>query len=185
MAISRQEVREHFPSLTSHINDSAIDALISTAEECRFSGGETVIQDNSPLDKLFFILDGYLSSYIERNGEKLELGEIAPGDFAGEVSLFGNCPTTATVVAKTDCQLLTLSKTGLEQLQTSNPQLVSRLLRIISGTLASRLLTTDKLLYQRLVGESPREMHPGDTSSFIAWCTGLYKRMHGRQEMSQ
>lgn len=185
MAISHQEVRDRFPSLTSHIPNSAIDALIASAKEREFSAGETVIQDNSPLDKLFFILEGQLSSYIERNGEKVVLGEIIPGDIAGEVSLFGNCPTTAMVSAKTDCRLLTLDKPALDKLQTSQPVLVSRLLRNISDTLASRLLTTDKLLYQRFVGEKSPQMQAVDTSSFLAWCTSMYKRMHGRQEMKQ
>ncbi|MCK4816625.1 cyclic nucleotide-binding domain-containing protein, partial [bacterium] len=149
MAVSILDFREQFPSLTNHIDNSSIDALISVVKECAFSEGDTVIQDNTSSDKLFFILNGYLSSFIEINGEKIKLGEISPGDIAGEVSMFGNCPTTSTVMAKTDCTLFTLSKADLDQLQTTAPEFVGQLLRTTTSTLASRLLGSDKLLYQR------------------------------------
>ena len=183
MSTSNQEFRECFPSLITNINDSSVDALISIAEECVFSVGDTVIQDNSPSDKLFFILDGNLSSFIEKKGEKIELGEISPGDIAGEVSMFGNCPTTSTVIAKTDCTLLTLSKADLNQLQITAPEFVSQLLRTTSSTLASRLLRSDKLLYQHFADKGGRDNKSHGTPSLHEWCAAMYQHMHGHKEM--
>ena len=181
MTSSLQGFRKRFPTLTTHIDDTAIHALLSAAEECEFSIGDIVIHDNSPSDKLFFIMEGDLGSYIDRNGEKIELGEMKAGDIAGEVSMFGNCPTTATVGAKSDCTLLTISKTDLKRLQTSAPELVSQLLRRLSAILAARLLASDQLLYQQFAEKVDIESE--DTASFIRWCTTMYQRMHNHQEM--
>ena len=148
-----QYFEERFPSLTAHIDNTAIDALLSIAEECEFSAGDTIIEDNSPSDKLLFILDGTLSSFIEKNGKRIELGEINSGDVAGEISMFGACPTTASVVAKTNCKLLSISKSDLNQLKTTAPSFVGQLLKSISHTIARRLLIADKLLYQRFTND--------------------------------
>jgi CRP-like cAMP-binding protein len=182
MSTSNQEFRECFPSLTTNINDSSIDALISIAEECVFSEGDIVVQDDSPSDKLFFVLSGILSSYIEKNGEKIELREMTAGDTAGEIPMFGNCPTTATVIAKTDCRLLAINRADLDQLRTTAPSFVSRLLRTISYTLADRLLKSDKLLYQRFAINEDQDLESHGTSSLTIWCTNMYKQLHGRQE---
>jgi CRP/FNR family transcriptional regulator len=183
MPTSNQEFRERFLSLTKNIPDSSVDELISIAKECVFSAGDTVIQDNSPSNKLFFILDGNLVSFIERNGNKIELGEMKPGGIAGEVSMFGDCPSTATLMAKTDCRLLALGKEDLNQLQESTPELISQLLRTISNTLASKMLASDKLLYQRISGKEENDTGYNDIPSFIAWCTTMYQRIHGHKEV--
>lgn len=181
MLTSYQEFIEKFPDLSSHISNVEIDTVLSTLEESNLTAGEIIIHDNSHLETLFFILDGKLSSYIERNGNKIELGELKPGDIAGEVSLFGNCPTTASVITISDCRILKLHKADLDKLQQSSPEFVSRLLRKTSQLLASRLLTSDKLLYQYLAIETE---HPGEGhTSFIDWCTTLYQRMHRHSEM--
>ena len=70
MAVSNLDFRKLFPSLTDHVDDSTVGALLSAMEEYTYSIGDTVIQDNVSSDKLFFILKGNLSSHIEKNGEK-------------------------------------------------------------------------------------------------------------------
>lgn len=182
MAVSILEFRKLFPSLTDNVDDSTVGALLSAMEEYAYSEGDTVIQDNMSSDKLFFILEGDLSSHIEKNGERIKLGEIKPGDIIGEVSLFGNCPTTSTVMAKTDCTLITLSKADLNQLQTTAPEFVSQLLRTITSTLASRLLKSDKLLYQRFADKGNLDKKSHITPPLHEWCATMYQRMHGHQE---
>jgi CRP-like cAMP-binding protein len=178
MAISILEFKELFPYLTSHVGDSAVDSLISVAGEHAYSTGDIVIQDNTSPDKLFFILSGDLSSFIEINGREIELGNLKPGDIAGEVSMFGNCPTTSTVMAKTDCTMLALSKTSLNQLQATAPEFVSQLLRTITSTLASRLLKSDKLLYQRFADKGNLDNKSHITPPLHEWCATMYQRIH-------
>jgi CRP-like cAMP-binding protein len=178
---SYQEFSEKFPELSAHISAAEINTLLSTLEESHLAAGEIIIHDNSSSDTLFFIVDGKLSSYIEVNGKKIELGELNPGDIAGEVSLFGNCPTTASVITIANSRILKLHKADLEKLQEISPEFLSHLLRTISKILATRLLTSDKLLYQFLSIESEQ---PGiGHTSFIEWCTELYQRIHRHPEM--
>lgn len=183
MAVSNMEFRERFPYLVTHIDDSSVSSLISVADERTFSVGDIVIRDNTLSDKLFFMLEGSLNSFIEKDGEIINLGEINPGEIAGEISMFGECPTTATVIAKTDCRLLTLDKVNLNRLQDSAPEFVSQLLRVIFKTLANRLIISDKLLYQHLSGEGEQSEEYRNIPALVAWCTKVYQCMHGRQEL--
>lgn len=183
MSTSNQEFRNHFPSLATHLNDSSIDAFLAIAEEALFSTGDTVIQDNSLNDKLFLVFEGELESFIEKDGGIIELGELKPGDIAGEISMFANCPTTATVVAKTDCKLLYIRKSDLSALKTNAPSFVNQLLRNASYTLASRLLTSDNLLYQHFSDKGIREKKSQGTPSLHEWCAVMYQHMHGHKEI--
>jgi len=181
MLTSSQEFIEKFPALSVHTPQAEIDTLLCSLEESYLTAGEIIIHDNSVSETLYFILNGKLSSYIERNGEKIDLGVLNPGDIAGEVSFFGNCNTTASVITIADCRILKLHKTDLVKLQEITPEFLSRLLRTISNILATRLLTSDKLLYQYLSIESEQ---PGSShTSFIDWCTELYQRIHHHPEM--
>jgi CRP-like cAMP-binding protein len=182
MLTSSQEFIEKFPALSVHIPQAEIDTLLCSLEESYLTAGEIIIHDNSVSETLYFILNGKLSSYIERKGEKIDLGVLNPGDIAGEVSFFGNCHTTASVITISDCILLKLHKTDLARLQDISPEFISRLFQTTSKILAARLITSDKLLYQYLAIKA--EQTDREKPSFIEWCTTLYQRMHHHPGMS-
>ena len=155
-SITVKKVRECFSFLSPNINTSNIESLIAIADLRSYPEGAIVIKDNVVSQKLFFLLEGSLSATIEKNGKQILLGDTLPGGFIGEVSFFGNCLTTATVTAKTDSKMLVLGKEELKQLQVIAPELVSRLLRVVSKTLTRRLLNADNLLCRELVNENSK-----------------------------
>ena len=57
----------------------------------------------------------------------------------GEVSLLLNKPHSATVIAKTDVELLLLTRSTLENLKRNNPPAALRLFEILAFTLARHL----------------------------------------------
>ena len=177
ISISADEVRECFPSLTSHLDTSTIETFITIARTRSYPKNSIIIQDNSTSQKLYFLLKGSLNTSINKNGKKIRLNETRPGDFIGEVSMFGNCPTTATVTASTDSEMLVIDREELNRLQVLAPDFVNRLLREISKTLTKRLLNTDKLLCKGFINTPDNSTTPAH-----AWYTSLYQRMHGHIE---
>merc|ERR1712187_150885 len=92
-------------------------------------GGETIIKQDTPGDELYILEEGECiveKVYIPGTPSK-KVNEYKSGDYFGELALLHNEPRAATVIAKTDCRLLTLKRKTfktllgpLEQILTKN-----------------------------------------------------------------
>lgn len=83
---------------------------------------------NSPAD-MFILLQGSAGSYknYKENGEKL-LETFESGSFFGQMSLFLNRPSDATVVALTDCIALSLNSRNIHEFFSSQPAMTFKLI---------------------------------------------------------
>lgn len=70
-------------------------------------------------DAMYFIVSGRVD--VELEGGMIEL---KGGDFFGEISLIEHGPRTATVIAKTSCQLLALRVGDFHELMENNPDIL-------------------------------------------------------------
>src|SRR5262245_37687752 len=90
--------------------------------------GTVVTQMGAPGDSFFVIIDGTVAVRTPvGTGSQLQ-----PGDFFGEMSLLDGEPRSATIVATTDLRLLTVDRSHFWQLLGEAPDLVSRILTILS-----------------------------------------------------
>lgn len=182
MSASTKEFREFFPKFTSLLDTSTIESFVTAANEVTYPKGSIIIPENTISNQLFFLLEGTLNTYVEKNEKRINLGESPPGSILGEVSFFGDCLTTATVAATTDCNMFVLGKAEFDKLQTEAPQFVSQLLRTTSITLTNRLHDTDKKLCQGFIDQETvpqSNVIPG----IVALYTNIYKLMHGHTEV--
>ena len=76
---------------------------------------------------VFYIVSGLVE--ITKNN-RIEYGN--PGSFIGEVSAFLDIPREATVIAKTDLQLIRIKEDLFQDLLRSNPEVTMRLLENVS-----------------------------------------------------
>lgn len=183
MTSRTNEFKKHFPALTAHTSSEKLEHLVSKMKLELPSKGKTLLQEGVKQDRLFFLINGVLSASIIEKGKRLELGDTVPGNIVGEISIFGNCSTTATIVAKTDCKLLTLNKSDLIYLQESTPEILGKLLRLTAKTIADRIIMSDKLLYQKFCDETLE----GDNNlpMFLAWCAHVYQQIHGYERIEK
>jgi len=80
--------------------------------------GETIVKQGDAGDKFFILEDGTCVAekvYVEGTVAK-EVMQYKSGDYFGELSLLKDEPRAASVIAKTDCRLLTLSRKTFKQL---------------------------------------------------------------------
>lgn len=68
----------------------------------RYKCGDTLFREGDPSDFACLILDGTVEVRRNIGDESVALGELAPGDLAGEMGVLENQPRSATVAAKTD-----------------------------------------------------------------------------------
>jgi len=84
----------------------------------KVQAGEEIIKQNENGDKFYIIEDGeaYATKVFEVGGKPETVKEYEKGGYFGELALIKNEPRAASVVAKSNCKLLTLDRMSFKRL---------------------------------------------------------------------
>ncbi|WP_372679188.1 cyclic nucleotide-binding domain-containing protein [Desulfosarcina sp.] len=108
-------------------------AVASVTEEAAFDEMEMVFQEGEVGDTLFLILEGEVAVIKDCNAEReFELDSIGPGDYFGEMALFGDDRRSATIRVKKKARFLTLNKQELQEIVREYPQIALHVCRVLS-----------------------------------------------------
>ena len=99
---------------------------------------------------MFLILEGSAEVLIESGGEELHVANLNAGEAFGEMSLLTAEKRSATVMARTDCELWEIDRAVLLPIIQENPALAQHL----SELLAQRKIETEGLL----ASQTPRHV---------------------------
>lgn len=115
----------------------------------RFEAGDLVFSEGDPGDEVCFVVDGTLDvlKFIDGKVEK-KIAVKAPGGSIGEMAVIGNFSRTATVKARTDATLLTLSRRRFDQISEDHAKIGVKILRSIAGILSLHLRDTSQELLE-------------------------------------
>jgi CRP-like cAMP-binding protein len=96
---------------------------------------------------MYFVLSGRLviTKSVARNVDKV-LTRMGPGDFFGEMNLFGGLQRSATVQAETATELLVLDRDTLTAVVEDNPQAGLAFFTALVREFSHRLSATDDLV---------------------------------------
>jgi CRP/FNR family transcriptional regulator, cyclic AMP receptor protein len=114
--------------LFAGLSEDALGELSVWLNEVKVSGGKHLVDEGDYAYNLFVIQDG--KAQVIRDGE--EVAELGPGDFFGEMGVLGQeGRRNATVVSKTQMQLLTLASYDVDRMKKSAPELIDTLVKAI------------------------------------------------------
>lgn len=180
MTLTAKEFSRLFPKLTEHTSSEEVSALIKKLKYLTVSKDKSIIKDNKKNDTLYFVIVGKLDCYIEKDGSKISIGKIFPGEYIGEVSMLDNKNATSSVITETPCIFYTLDKTSFNELEKENPVISGKILRSISSLLINRLISTDKLLFDGLAEHEEPNIHHEQRKIDLAkdWFVKLYRQLH-------
>lgn len=120
-------------SLSEELRDSEIDALAKLITVCDYKAGKSILKpgDDTLKDTLLILGSGEVEATATTGGEQVTLHLLKPGDLAGIIGFVGGSSTqiSATVVAKTDCQILLLDRARFETLLNTQPAVVYYVMR--------------------------------------------------------
>ena len=120
--------------------------LAELLETVRFRKGETIFATGEPGDSLFIIRSGRVRIVLEDDrGQRIVLGEGGPGELFGEVSLMDGGPRTASIIALTEIQALSLDRDDLLELVTLRPTAALSLMSVMG----QRQRSTSEMLRAR------------------------------------
>jgi CRP-like cAMP-binding protein len=104
------------------VSDDDLAEIAPFAEETSVEEGTELVREGDFSYEFFAIEDG--RAEVTRGGE--QLAELGPGDFFGEIGVLERDMRTASVVAKTDMRLVTLTGWDLKRMEKAMPRAVDQ-----------------------------------------------------------
>lgn len=134
------------------LSDEEREQLASSATMRRYGHGERIIHQGDDTDSSFYILEsGSVSILVsDSSGQAREVAQLQPQAFFGEMSVMTGEARTASVVARTDVEVIVISKESFQSIIASNQELISSL----SKELARRRVRLDNRASTETVEQS-------------------------------
>ena len=133
--------------LFSGLNEDELRRVAELSRIAETAAGTVVTQIGEPGDSFFIIIDGAVAVRTPVGAGS----QLQPGDFFGEMSLLDGEPRSATIVATTDLRLLIVDRSHFWRLLDETPDLVRRILTILSR----RVRRLEQTVHAILHGTNP------------------------------
>ena len=123
--------------------EESLALLAKSAELRELSPDVVVVHEGDAGESLFIVVAGLLRVSKRFDGmEDRAVGQLAPGDVFGEMSLLTGTARSTTVTTTTPAMLLEISKEHLEPILTNHPSVIAEL----SQLQADRMATNESIL---------------------------------------
>jgi CRP-like cAMP-binding protein len=109
------------------VSDEELAEIAPFAEETTVDEGTELVREGDFSYEFFAIEDG--QAEVTRGSE--QVAELGPGDFFGEIGVLERDLRTASVVAKTDMRLVTLTGWDMKRMEKAMPQAVERVREVL------------------------------------------------------
>lgn len=111
-----------------------------------YQQGEVLFEEGDPGDTMLILAEGKLSIFKGGEHGTQLLSHEGRGRMVGEMALLDNERRSASCVADTDCEVLTLSMDGLSRMSREAPILAYKFMFSLAKILSRRLRKTSGLL---------------------------------------
>ena len=137
---ARQILRQQ--PLFKSFTDDQLDALLPRGQLSSFGRGEKLIEQGDDGESMFILVKGEANVVMRRNGFETHVASLKAGDCFGEMSLLSGEKRSASVLAKSDCEVVEIGKPILANSLKENPELLDKL----SSLLAQRQMENEGLI---------------------------------------
>lgn len=155
-----QHEEQHMPDqthLNAEIRDMLMDCgLFDTLQLSDFqaaagyfsltaiSEGQTIFNEGDAGTFMCILHQGVVSvRKTDGNGTQVEIATLRKGRAFGEMAVLDGERRSASCIAASDCQLLTLGKDSLEKMLSEAPRIAARIIRALAVALSKRLRMQD------------------------------------------
>ena len=135
----------------------ALRSVIDKLAPVGYAKGSLIIREGDAAGPMYVIEKGRARVFTGLNGRERNLAFYREGDFFGELSILNGSPRAASVEAFTDCQLLSLDPTAVQDLRNRFPE--------FEKLLAERLAIYQAKSEARIPLDFMSEMLPAETQA--------------------
>lgn len=117
------------------IDKAKLRLLAFISERAVYSPGETLCRQGDSGDSAFIILDGEADIVVETDDGPRTVAGVGTNDIVGEIAILCDVPRTASVVARTEVQTLTVAKDHLMKMLAEFPEMAIEIMRVLAARL--------------------------------------------------
>jgi CRP-like cAMP-binding protein len=134
---------EYLPELVEQLGSDHVKPLLERFTLHALEAGQIMVHDQEPIDSFLLVLSGRLQLAIELSGHAIQLGEIRPGNWCGELGYFSGIRlASSTVTAGEETIVARLSYADFDALIAEDSIAVCRLTHAFIQMLIRRLQVT-------------------------------------------
>lgn len=154
-----QELKElQSSTLFSSFEREALVEIVASTELRSYDEGDIIVTEGEPGSSLFLIVGGRVKVFTRTDdGGNLQLAELGPGDFFGEVSLLSGKPRTATITARTQVTAIELDRASVDRIAENHPEVK----KVLEDFYERRAQETVEAVIRRLRDSSPSRHEAG------------------------
>jgi signal transduction histidine kinase len=127
------------------LSDNELQKLMDMAEPVWLRAGEILIRQGEPGDSAYVVIKGEFEVQKKTGQSLIKIDVRNPGDVVGEMALLSRAPRNATLIAKTDGEVLRIPQEAFEKLLQSSTTAAMAVLHWVM----SRLTQNESLLHQQ------------------------------------
>ena len=127
-ALSSADLQTLFPQLFGSTPTAQLEALADRLEPQTVAAGRAIVQRGTPSGSLVLVVDGKLLVSITEGARTLEMAEVGPGEWVGEVACLDGGVATTDVTASERSRILVMSPASFDRLCEENPRVARDLL---------------------------------------------------------
>ena len=127
------------------LSDDELKKLMDMAEPVSLRAGEVLIKQGELGDAAYVVISGEFEIQKQTGQSLIKIDVRNPGDVVGEMALLSQTPRNASVIAKTDCEVLRIPQESFEKLLSSS---TTAALAVLHWVIA-RLTQNESLLHQQ------------------------------------
>src|SRR5688572_11529383 len=102
------------------LSDEELQKLMGMAEPVSLRAGEVLIKQGEPGDSAYVVMKGEFEVQKQTGQSLIKIDVRNPGDVVGEMALLSRGPRNATLIAKTDGEVLRIPQEAFDQLLQSS-----------------------------------------------------------------
>ena len=148
-----QELKElQSSTLFSSFEREALVEIVVSTELRSYDEGDIIVTEGEPGSSLFLIVGGSVKVFTRSDdGGNLQLAELGPGDFFGEVSLLSGKPRTATITARTTVTAIEIDRASVDRIAENHPEVM----KVLEDFYERRAKETVEAVIRRLRATPP------------------------------
>ncbi len=131
----------HAVALFHGLGREDVQGFLASATIVKAGTGDRIVREGDRDDTVYVLLKG-LAEVVRGGPPGQVVAALGGGDIFGEIGFLTATPRTASVVARTPCEVLVLSGRFLQQFLERQPAVAARILFNLSRILAGRLAQT-------------------------------------------
>src|SRR5258705_3865599 len=119
----------------SGLDDKILKKLADACIMRQFTKNETIVRQGEMGLGLYVIATGHVKVDRDQGGVRMQVAELGPEQFFGEMSLLDNKPRSATVTGIEETECLLLTRDSFVRLMNKYPEIPIRMARVLAERL--------------------------------------------------